>query len=72
MRQEATAPASNADNLIGKYVKVFLVSRDVALRGVLRNVDADSVLLEDAAGRTIVYKNQIISVVETNPPAKTE
>jgi len=60
---------SNLSQLSGKYVKVFLAARNVTLRGTLIGSDDDSIMLEDTSGRTVVYKYQIMSVVEATPPA---
>lgn len=70
---EATmgVPLSSLDSLTGLPVKVFLASRTIVLRGTLLSHDNESLLLEDGEGRTVVYKQQILSVVEC-PTTPTE
>ena len=50
------------DKLIGKRVKVFITSNNVALLGTLKRHDRKVLVLTSKQGEVLVYKRQIISL----------
>lgn len=54
------------DALKAHPVKVFLASKNIALRGQLVGHDDETVVLQDDYGQTVIYKNQIISITGDN------
>lgn len=56
--------SSVLNELAGKQVRVYVNPRGISLTGKLVGHDSAAIVLEDAYGKTLVYKNQAISVTE--------
>jgi hypothetical protein len=55
------------DSFVGQEVKVYISSRNIALLGELVRHDDEAIVLADDNGETLVFKSQIISVVQALP-----
>ena len=52
------------DKFVDQEVKVYISSRNIALVGTLVSHDEEALVLEDDSGSTLVFKDQVISVVQ--------
>lgn len=55
------------DSFVNQEVKVYISSRNIALVGTLISHDEEALVLEDDSGSTLVFKDQVISIVQALP-----